>query len=317
MRLSRTLRRLAAAVYYEIVSVDQLLPFVQSCISQPNLADNARELYVSGKNGHFHPDRSLFDPEGASSHDSFRSRMLSHSIKDGVRTGPSEVFVAMTAVILCTKLEKIFVDQSAMVHWVLQKSLLEDCAAPFRSNNPTPSHIPLSNLRTFAMQIPPRDNQTPPLEIDWWDDDSWLQLLSNLPMITSLEIAGYNLPLWYGEGSKSNLRSLTIVDLPVNHDGTVILSILKGCPALECLDLTVPPRQDGDYDYIETWSGIGHIVSRHGAPLRKFRYDNILNQTLGLLNVSALRNLRYLAVSVDALMELDAVYENDGVFNGN
>jgi hypothetical protein len=316
MRASRDLRRLAQAVYYETVDVDQLLPFVRSFISHPDLAGHVRELYISGQNGYFFPQGSLFDAEGTSDYGSFRSRILAHSIGNKSRNGEFEVSVAMMALVLCIKLEKIVVHQSAAVEG-LPEILLKDCAALFKSNESTPSRIPLSNLRTFAIQVPSRTDHPLGQASGWRDNEDWVQLLSSLPLITSIEIAGDAMPVWYDEGSKTNLTSLTIVDLPVDNDGSVILSILKGCPVLECLDLTAPPRQDGDYDYMETWSGIGDIMSRYGASLRKFRYDNILNQTPGLLNVSALRNLRYLAVPVDALMELDAIYENDGIFNGN
>ena len=46
-------------------------------------------------------------------------------------------------------------------------------------------------------------------------------------------------------------------------------------------------------------------MSRHDASLRKFRFEDILNFTPGLLNVSQLRNLRYLAALVDALVNYD------------
>lgn len=55
---------------------------------------------------------------------------------------------------------------------------------------------------------------------------------------------------------------------------------------------------------METWSGLGEILSRYVASLCKFRYDNIVNQTPGLLNVSALRNLRHLADECCFLREM-------------
>ena len=58
------LRKLAQAVYYEIVDFDQLLPSLQRCICQAGLADRVRELYVSGQNWYFYPERSLFDSDG-------------------------------------------------------------------------------------------------------------------------------------------------------------------------------------------------------------------------------------------------------------
>lgn len=316
MRASRDLRRLAQAVYYETVDVDRLLPFVRRLISQPDLADCVRELYISGQNGYFLPEGSLFDPEGTSDHGNFRSRLLAYGMGKMSRNGEFEVSVAMMAVVLCTKLEKIVVHQSAAVE-ELPEIFLKDCAALFKSNKSTSSRIPLSNLRTFAIQVPSRTDHPLFQALGWRGNEDWVQLLSSLPLITSVEIAGDSLPVWYDEGTKTNLTSLTVLDLPVDNDGSVILSILKGCPGLECLDLTAPPLEDGYYDYMETWSGIGDIVCRYGASLRKFRYDNIQNQTPDLLNVTALRDLRYLAVPVDALMELDAVYENHGVFNGN
>jgi hypothetical protein len=317
MRANSNLRKLAQAVYYETVDVDQLFPFVQRCICQPGFADHVRELYVSGQNGYLYPERALFDSDGTSGHDSFRSRMLAHGVRDDFNNGQSEISVAMMAIILCTKLQKIVVEQNAVVQWVLPETLLEDCAALFKSNKSSPSRIPLSNLRTLAIQAPSRTDQKHRRESRWWDDEHWFQLLSGLPKIGSIEITGGDLPVWYDEGFRSNLRSLTVVDLPITSDGATIRRILSGCPALECLDLTAPPRDDGEYDQMETWSGIGEIVSRHGGSLRKFRYDNIVNQTRGLLNVSALRNLRYLAVPVDALMNLVADHENEEVSNGN
>jgi hypothetical protein len=136
-----------------------------------------------------------------------------------------------------------------------------------------------------------------------WENDSWLELLSELPKISSIEVFGENFPIWCSGQLRSNLRSLTIINTIFGADAHVICQILKCFPVLECLDLTVPPRRDL---YLEsTWSEIGQVVSRHGASLRKFRFDNTLNCTRGLFNVSELHNLRYLAIPVDAPMDLD------------
>lgn len=99
-------------------------------------------------------------------------------------------------------------EQNAVVHWVLPATLLEDCAALFKSSKSTPSRIQLSNLRTFTIEAPSQTDQELRRESRWWDDERWFQLLSGLPKISSIEITGGHLPVWYDEGFKSNLRFL-------------------------------------------------------------------------------------------------------------
>ena len=303
MRASRDLRRLAQALYYETVDADQLLPFVQRCSDRPELADHVREPFISGQNGYLDPEKFLSDSDQSSGHDSVRARLITHGMREDRRKGPGEVSVAMMAVILCTKVEKIVVEQSAVVNWILPEDLLMDCAALSKSKHSTPSRIPLSNLRTFAIQA--ASTTGPEMHDDpWcWENDSWLELLSGLPWINSIEVFDGDFPIWCSGQLRSNLRSLIIINTIIGADAHVICQILKCFPVLECLDLTVPPRRDL---YLEsTWSEIGQIVSRHGASLRKFRFDNTLNCTRSLFNVSKLHNLRYLAIPVDTLMDLD------------
>lgn len=175
MQANRALHRIAQPVFYETVDVDQLLPFVQACMRQPGLAGHVRELHVSGQNGYFYPERPLCDSDGNATYDCFRSRMLAHGTRDEFKDGHSEVSIAMMAVILCANLEKLVVDSNAAIRWVLPASLLKDCAALSKTDRSTHSRIPLSNLRTFAIQAPTQTDQLVRQESAWWNDGSTLR----------------------------------------------------------------------------------------------------------------------------------------------
>lgn len=197
--------------------------------------------------------------------------MLAHGTRDEFKDGHSEVSIAMMAVILCANLEKLVVESNAAIRWVLPASLLKDCATLSKTDRLTHSRIPLSNLRTSAIQAPTQTDQLIRQESAWWNDGCWLHLLSNLPDISYIEISSCCSPIWYPDDPESNLTSLTIVDLSFGNDGSTNRSILTGCPALECLDLTVASQATGNYPEMSTWSEIGRILNRHGTSLRKFR----------------------------------------------
>lgn len=154
-------------------------------------------------------------------------------MRDDRRKGPGEVSVAMMAVILCTRVGKIIVEQNAVVNWILPEDLLMDCAAQSKSKDSTPSRIPLSNLRTFAIHA--ASSTDPEMHDDpWcWENDSWFALLLGLPKISFIEVFGESLPIWLSGQSRSNLRSLTIINTSFGADAHVIFRILECFSVLE------------------------------------------------------------------------------------
>ena len=283
MQASRGLCRIARAVYYETIEADQLFPFMQLCITQPKLADHVRELCISGQNSP----------------------------------------LAAMAVVSCTNLEKLVVKDNVKIEHVLPVPLVGSCATLFRSNKSASSRIPLSNLRTLAIQAPSQTD----IDLDPQPKrraHNWIELITHLPKMESIEIFDGFLPKSSGRSFMSNLKSLTITSLPFACNERNIRCILTICPFLESLDLTTRAEIFRD-DEPSSWSEIGEALSRNGANLRKFRYDSLSRPTApGLMNVSSLRKLLYLAVPLDALVaqhqyydELGATFYGDALFRGN
>ena len=326
MRASQLFRRLAQAVYYETVYTDRLLPFVQRCINQPDLAGHVRELYISDEmvmgNRGFVPVELLSDINKAAGHDSFRSRVLTHGMSYDW-SGRRAIPVALVAVVLCTKLERIVVKENARVDRIFPESPLTDCAAHSRTNDSTASRVPLSNLRGVAIQA---RNQSDKGQGPEMDSTTWVESLARLPKIESIEVSAecYGVDICWPDADGSwisNLRSLTIASFRSQRVADTIRCILTICPILECLDLTTSPGLSDDPEP-STWSEIGEVLNRQGPCLRKLRFDNVRHGwDPGLLDVSSLRNLRYLAVTVDALVELHECeiqgFRDESVVNGN
>lgn len=263
MRASQGLCRLARAVYYNTTEVDQLSPFLESCIREPKLADHVREIYISEQN----------------------------------------FPLATLAVVSCIKLEKLAVEGIVNIEYVLPVVLVGGCATLFRSNKSATSRFPLSNLRTLAIQAPshPDEYLLPKPQRNY---QNWVELVTHLPKIDSIEIFDGFLPKGVGKSLTSNLKSLTVTSLRFACDEENIRHFLGICPFLESFDLTTRPEVLRDEES-SSWSAIGEMLRRNGANLRKFRYDRLSRPSApGLLNVSSLRNLRYLAVPVEALMPL-------------
>jgi hypothetical protein len=159
------------------------------------------------------------------------------------------------------------------------------------------------------------------------ESDTWIESLASLPKIRSIEVSvevlGVDLYWSQADGSStSNLKSLTITAFRSDCVADTIRCILRGCPVLKCLDLTTPPEFDNE-STPSTWSEIGEVLSLQGSSLRKIRFDNVGHQWApGLLDVGSLYDLRYLAVTVDALVALrqcrSPVYSNEEQrLNGN
>lgn len=283
MQASRGLCRLARAVYYNTIEAEQLISFMQICIREPKLADHVREICISEQN----------------------------------------FPLAALAVVSCTALEKLVVEDTVMIEHVLPVTLVGGCASLFRSNKSATSRLPLSNLRALAIQAPSQTDEdlSPGIE---WRNPNWIELITHLPKIDSIEIFDGFLPERIGKSLMSNLKHLTVTSLPFACDEENIRCILGICPFLESLDLTTRAEVfcDGEPS---SWPEIGEALSRNGGNLRKFRYDSLSRPTApGLLNVSSLRKLRYLAVPLDALVAQHQYYDDLGatfylgeLFKGN
>lgn len=285
---------------------------MQRCLSQPELASYVRELYISEQNGYFYPKRSLFD-DGDETHglDSFRSRMLAHGLKDDSKNGQCYNSIAMMAVVLCTNVEKIVVESTAVIPWVLPDELLEDCATLLRSSTSTPSHVPLAHLHTLAIRAPSQADQGPKPDRTALAGFWWFENLVRLPKLTFVELVnGHDILGLFPEsldGLEFSLRSLMIPNYSVGSEAQSFRRALKACPLLKYLDLT---SQLGFHDDdLSTWSEIGEVLSQYGSSFCKFRYDNVYHATTpGLLDVHSMRQLQYLAVPVDALVALHSFY---------
>lgn len=231
--------------------------------------------------------------------------------------------LAALAVVSCTSLEKLVVKNNAMIEHVLPVVLVSRCASLFRSNKSVISRLPLSNLRTLAIQTPSQTDEDM-FPASQWRNHNWIETVTRLPKIDSIEVFDGSLPEGIEKSLLSSLKYLTVTSLPFACDEENIRCILGICPFLESLDLTTRPEVLRDEES-SSWSAIDEVSSRNGANLRKFRFDNLSHPSApGLLDVSSLRKLRYLAVPVDALVALYECYDTFGpafyqhkVFTGN
>lgn len=322
MQTNRVLHRLAKAVYYETVDAKQLRPFMQHCMRHPESADYVREICISECDSICFSEKSLFGTEETPGYELFRSRMLGHGFKGGSEGSENLVSVAMLAAVLCTKLEKIVLADAPVVPWIWPKALSKNYSGRYGSNMSTMSRVPLSNLRTLAIQaISPVDRGPNKLPPDRWDDDYWANLLTHLPNLESIECLDGPLHVPIDDTITSGLECLTITSYPNSCVAATIRDILKRCPLLHSLDLTTRPREHQGIAP-STWSELGEILTRYGSSLRAFRFDNVLHYGIpGVLDLTSLRNLRYLSLPVDALFTMPRLHNaeiyHEPVFRGN
>jgi hypothetical protein len=222
---------------------------------------------------------------------------------------PTYMPPATFALIHCTQLHTINLETVSQAPTVLPDAVLKQYIAAAKAQ-PGDTSVPLSSLRKLILERPDQDDGYLS-----YQRDHWLSCFLRLPKIESLTLCKLAPETKFIQMPSSSLKSLTITEM---HDFLLykLEDLLKACPVLECLDMTIWPENDyGDdhdieFDERQTWTDVGRTLSLHGSKLRKIRFD-CLNRGSArsrhaeenkLINLASLSHLKALTLPIEAIL---------------
>jgi hypothetical protein len=288
MLSSRAFYRLAKPVLYYTINMENLMAVMEHLIQYPGLTDLVREISVT-------------QIECCDS--------VEVSRENTDYQWPTYMLPATFALGYCTQLFTINLETVSQAPTVFAESMLEQYIAAAKAQ-PGDTSVPLSSLRRLILERPEEDD-------GYMSDqrDHWLSCFLRLPKIESLTLCKLAPETKFIQMPSSSLKSLTITEM---HDYLLykLEDLLKACPALECLDMTIWPdndygdSDDDEFDERQTWTDIGRTLSLHGSKLRKIRFD-CLNRGNArsrhaeenkLINLASLSHLKALTLPIEAIL---------------
>jgi hypothetical protein len=274
---SRTLYRLAKPVLYHTINMECTRDLVPYFNQHPGLSDLVREISVTEC--------------GCCDHDFEGSREISESACTSS---------ARCALGYCTQIHTLDLETITQAPIVLPQLMLKEYIA-LALARPVDISVPLASLRNLTLGCPAEFD-----EADRYDD--WLSISLRLPQIESLTLYEIGRKTRFTEMPPSSLKSLTVTMM----DGLLLHKlddVLKACPVLECLDMTLwSGNEDDDIPVRKTWTDVGRTLSLHGPNLRKISFDTRDHgweptEQNELINLASLSHLKSLTLPIEAILD--------------
>jgi hypothetical protein len=286
---SRAFYRLAKPVLYYTINVEEdLMVVMEHIIQHPGLTDLVCEIAVT-------QDQCRDGVEVSRENTEFRR--------------PTYMPPATFALGHCTRLHTINLETVSQAPTVFAEAMLDNYIAAAKVQ-PGDTSVPLSSLRKLILERPKEDD-------GYLSDqrDHWLSCFLRLPKIESLTMCKLAPETEFIQMPSSSLKSLTITEMQ-DYLLYKLEDLLKACPVLECLDMTMWPDNDygndpdDEFDERQTWTDIGRTLSLHGSKLRKIRFNcrdrgdsrSRHAEENKLINLASLTHLEALTLPIEAIL---------------
>jgi hypothetical protein len=285
---SRAFYRVAKPVLYYTINMDNLMAVIEHLIQHPGLTDLVHEI-------------SATQTECCDSVEASRRNMES--------SWSTDILPATFALGHCTRLHTINLETVSQAPTVFAEAMLDNYVAAAKAQ-PGDTSVPLSSLRKLILERPEEDD-------GYLSDqrDHWLSCFLRLQKIESLTMCKLAPETKFIQMPSSSLKSLTITEMQ-DYLLYKLEDLLKACPVLECLDMTMWPDNDygndpdDEFDERQTWTEIGRTLSLHGSKLRKIRFNcrdrgdsrSRHAEENKLINLASLSHLKALTLPIEAIL---------------